>query len=172
MPYCSPRLSPRRRRYSSTWRTGDTAVRETRGCGCGWEDLGLVHHLHSIRSFEKLTGEGMTILGTDLVCIVEEVLPQRFGGSITDYQLVEREDEAGFTRIDILISPDVPGVDEADARRIVFDALKKDGARSGSAGLSVEVWKQADTLRIRRDYPKRTKVGKIFSFQTERLQPK
>jgi hypothetical protein len=37
----------------------------------------------------------MNFLGTDLLRLIDEVLPARFGGAPTDYQFVEREDERG-----------------------------------------------------------------------------
>jgi len=146
---------------------GDFGVIEERKCGCGWEKLGLKRHIHTIRSFEKLTGEGMTILNTDLIRIVEDVLPERFGGSITDYQIVEREDKEGFTKLEILVSPDLGDIDEEKVLDTILSELKIKGKDSGSAGLSAEMWEKAKTIRIKREYPKKTKVGKIFSFQVE-----
>jgi len=66
--------------------SGDYGVLETRECGCELGALGWKQHLHSIRSFDKLTGWGMTFVGTNLVHIVEAVLPARFGGASTDYR--------------------------------------------------------------------------------------
>jgi hypothetical protein len=57
--------------------------------------LGWTTHLRDIRSQEKLTAGGMTFLDTDLIRVLEEVLPARFGGAPTDYQLVEEEAEEG-----------------------------------------------------------------------------
>ena len=53
----------------------DYGVVETRSCGCLFGQLGFDTHIHDIRSFAKLTGSGMTIIGTDFVRILEEVLP-------------------------------------------------------------------------------------------------
>ena len=146
---------------------GDFGVIEKRDCGCKWEKLGLLEHVHTIRSFEKLTGEGMTILNTDLIRIVEEVLPERFGGSSTDYQIIEREEEDGFTKLEIRVSPDIGDINEKEVLETILSELKIKGKDSGSSSLSVEIWEKAKTMRINREYPKRTKVGKIFSFQIE-----
>jgi len=67
---------------------GDQAEIERRNCGCPVEKLGWSTHLHSIRSFEKLTAGGMTFVDADLIRTLEEILPARFGGGPTDYQLV------------------------------------------------------------------------------------
>lgn len=69
--------------------SGDYGELEERDCGCLLGRIGLSLHLHGVRSYEKLTSEGMTFLGPDLLRLTEEVLPTRFGGDPTDYQLVE-----------------------------------------------------------------------------------
>jgi len=77
----------------------DYGVMEARQCDCLLGQLGFNTHLHSIRSFAKLTGIGMNIVGTDFVRILEEVLPAKYGGAATDYQLVEEEDSRGQTHL-------------------------------------------------------------------------
>lgn len=148
--------------------TGDMCVSEQRSCGCGWDTLGFSAHIHTIRSFEKLTGEGMTILNSDLIRILEEVLPMRYGGSLTDYQLLEEEDRHGFTRIFLLVSPDVGDLDENDVLRCIGDELRRNGGVGGSNALSVDVWEGAGTFGIRREYPRSTTSGKILSFQVSK----
>jgi hypothetical protein len=70
---------------------GDYAVLETRRCGCRFDGYGYLQHLHTIRSFGKLTGDGVTFIGSDILHILERSLPRRFGGSMADYQLVEEQ---------------------------------------------------------------------------------
>ena len=84
--------------------SGDYGVIETRSCGCKFEELGFTDHIHNIRGFDKLSSAGMTFVGTDLVRIIEEVLPAKFGGASTDYQMVEEEDKKGHTRMSIVES--------------------------------------------------------------------
>ena len=50
-------------------------------CGCLLGRLGLRLHLHTIRSHEKLTSEGLNFLGHDIIRLVEDVLPRQFGGA-------------------------------------------------------------------------------------------
>ena len=71
--------------------SGDYAVRSEHECTCGALPAGFKSHLHTIRSYEKLTSEGMNFLGTDLLALVEQVLPAQFGGCSTDYQFIEQE---------------------------------------------------------------------------------
>jgi hypothetical protein len=59
---------------------GDRAALEERSCGCPLAELGWRTHLHGIRSFEKLTGGGVTFLDSDVIRVLEDVLPGRFGG--------------------------------------------------------------------------------------------
>jgi hypothetical protein len=60
---------------------GDQATVVQRPCGCSLESLGWTTHLHTIRSFEKLTAGGMTFFDTDLVLVIEGALPKQFGGN-------------------------------------------------------------------------------------------
>ncbi|HVY54434.1 MAG TPA: hypothetical protein VHC46_01630, partial [Thermodesulfobacteriota bacterium] len=55
----------------------DYGVLEDRSCGCAVGEAGFTKHLSGIRSYEKLTSGGVTFLGTELLRLVEEVLPQR-----------------------------------------------------------------------------------------------
>src|SRR5262249_40688736 len=63
----------------------DYGVVETRSCGCAMEKLGYHLHIRDIHSFRKLTGEGVTLIGGEILDVIERVLPARFGGSPLDY---------------------------------------------------------------------------------------
>src|SRR5205807_4758869 len=93
--------------------TDDYGVFEQRSCGCGLEELGFTEHIRDVFSFSKLTGEGVTLVGSDAVRILEEVLPSRFGGTPLDYQLQEEEDADGLTRLTLVVSPRVHIDDES-----------------------------------------------------------
>ena len=67
----------------------DYGILEKRRCGCYLEECGYTLHVRDIHRLRKLTGEGMTIMGTDMIRILEEELPSEFGGSALDYQLVD-----------------------------------------------------------------------------------
>src|SRR5262249_41055382 len=82
---------------------GDKATVTTRRCGCAVEYLGWSTHLSEIRSYEKLTAGGMTFLDSDVIRVLDEILPARFGGGPTDYQLVEDEGADGRPRIRLLV---------------------------------------------------------------------
>ncbi|MEW5916922.1 MAG: hypothetical protein AB1762_10975, partial [Gemmatimonadota bacterium] len=159
-------LLPSARKVMLNVELDDYGIVEERDCGCVWQELGFRTHLRGIRSFRKLTGEGMTLIGTDMVRILEEDLPQRFGGSALDYQLLEEEDERGFTRLSVVVSPDIPLSNESDVIDVVLKALESAGH---AASLSRTIWGQAQTLRVRRMHPVWTKRGKLMPLHMERL---
>lgn len=137
----------------------DYGVVDTKPCGCMWESLGFPEHLREIRSFRKLTGEGVTLVGSDMERILDELLPARFGGSALDYQFAEEEDERGFTRLTLRVSPHVTLPDESEAVEFVLRALED----SGAAGMMAQsTWRQAGTLRIKREVPTMTARGKLM----------
>jgi hypothetical protein len=147
---------------------GDYGVLEDRACGCPFDRLGFLQHVHTIRSYEKLTSEGMQFVGTELLELIEEVLPARFGGAPTDYQLVE-EDEGGVSKVSLVVSPRVGAIDE---ERMITTALDVLGfSPRGRAGNRVmaELWRDARTLRVIRREPHATRAAKILPLHV--IQP-
>lgn len=142
----------------------DEGIVEERSCGCPLEAIGFRTHVREIRSYGRLTGEGVTLVGSEMVRILEEVLPAHFGGSPLDYQLVEEEDEKGFTRLTLVVSPHVTASDEALCGA-VFSALSREG---GAAEMARGLWEQAGTLRVRRSQPHVSERGKQPSFRSIR----
>jgi hypothetical protein len=140
----------------------DYGVVERRSCGCEFGDLGYHRHITGIRSFSKLTGEGVTLVGSEMTRILEEVLPNKFGGGPLDYQLVEEEDEHGLSRLVLLVHPRVDVPVEEKVIEEVLDAL---GTDNDAAGLARVFWKQAETFRVRREEPEWTSRGKLRSLR-------
>ncbi len=143
----------------------DYGIIEHRSCGCPLETYGFTEHLRHVRSFRKLTGEGVTLVGSEMVHILQEVLPARFGGSPLDYQLLEEEDENGFTRLSLLVSPKVEIADETEVIEAVLEAL---GRSSVAADLARAIWSQARTLRVKRTEPIWTARGKLMPLHVKR----
>jgi hypothetical protein len=143
----------------------DFGIVEQRSCGCGFESLGFTTHVRDIRSFRKLTGEGVTLIGTDMEHILEDVLPSRFGGSHLDYQMVEEEDERGFTRLTLVAAPHLRLPDESVVVDAVHQALR---ARGPGAEMSRGLWTQASTLRLRREQPTVSARGKWIPLRVAR----
>jgi hypothetical protein len=148
---------------------GDYGVIETRQCGCKLEELGLTEHIYNIRSFDKLTGEGMSFAGTDLVRIMEEILPARFGGTSIDYQMMEEEDKQGHTRLSIIVSPEVGEIDEDELVQTVLTELSKG---KDTQRMMTEIWAQAGMLRVRRQRPFVTATGKLLPLHIQKSKIK
>lgn len=140
---------------------GDYGVVERRSCGCRLEALGLRDHISQIRSFEKLTTEGMTFVRTRLEQVLQEVLPARFGGSSADYQVVEHEAD-GIRRLYLLVNPTLGEMDDAHVKRAFLAELAGDGELDG---YMARTWERAGSIEIRRQPPVVTRAGKVFPFQ-------
>lgn len=138
---------------------GDYGVIEKRDCGCKFSKLGFHYHISNIRGFDKLTGEGMTFVGADLIRIIEEVLPAKFGGASVDYQMVEEEDEEGHTRMSVLVSPEVGAINEDELIKTILAELSKG---KDTQRMMTEMWSQAKTLRVKRMRPYVTAAGKLL----------
>ncbi len=146
----------------------DYGTVESRPCGCPWGALGFTTHVSDIRSFRKLTGEGVTLIGTDIERILGEVLPRVHGGSAVDYQLVEEEGEYGQTHVTLLVDPSVSLADEQGPAATFLAAI---GAMGTRAGLTHALWQQAGTLRVRRAPPHWTARGKLLPLHLSRRAP-
>jgi hypothetical protein len=157
--FCFTTLLPTTSKIMLNVETDDYGVIETRSCGCPLEAYGFTEHLRDIRSFRKLTSEGVTLVGSEMLRILDEVLPAKFGGSPLDYQLMEEEDEQGFTRLNLLVSPKIEIEDEVAVIETVMEAL---GRSSVAADLARAYWSQAKTLRVKRMEPVWTARGKLM----------
>lgn len=138
---------------------GDQAELVRRACGCPRERPGRDLHLHTIRSFEKLTAGGMTFLDADVVRVLEEVLPARFGGAPTDYQLLEEQLEDGRPRLRLLVHPRLGPLDPPTVADAFLGAIGGVADRERVMELQ---WRQADLLRVERRAPLTTAAGKIL----------
>lgn len=146
----------------------DYGIVEERHCGCDLEQAGYTTHLREISSYQKLTGEGVTLIGSEMLHILEEVLPARFGGSPLDYQLLEQEDAKGFTRLYLVISPRIEIRDEQQVIEVVLNALRKSSAMANAART---VWQHAGIFQIMRAEPVWTQRGKYLPLRRERAIP-
>jgi hypothetical protein len=139
--------------------TGDYGVLEERDCACALGKAGFRRHLHTIRSHEKLTTAGMTFLGDDLLTLLDEVLPARYGGGPEDYQLVEEEGTDGVPRVTLVVSPRLGEFDDGEMLETVFGHLS---AKGRALRMMAEVWHGGDTVRVARREPHVTAGGKVL----------
>jgi hypothetical protein len=136
---------------------GDYAVARARSCGCPLDALGFHMHLHDIRSFEKLTAAGPTFLGPDLITLIEEVLPTRFGGTGLDYQFIE-DDEHGLPRVLLAVHPRLGPVAEREILNVALSHL----SRVPGGRLMADVWRDSGVLRLVRREPISTGALKLL----------
>ena len=99
----------------------------------------------------------MSFLGTELLRLLGEILPARFGGYPTDYQLVEEED-GGLPKVYIVVSPRVENLNEKAVVSVVYQVLQ--GYPGGN--IMANVWQQAKTLRVVSREPYSTSSAKIL----------
>jgi hypothetical protein len=138
---------------------GDRATISNRECGCGLEHEGLRTHIRDVRSFEKLTAGGVALLDSDVIKVLEEVMPSNFGGRPADWQLIERVDGQGARpEVALVVDPSVgPLTDQA-----VIDAFLSaiGGGDSGERLMELQ-WRDAGVISVLRETPARTASGKV-----------
>jgi hypothetical protein len=132
---------------------------------CPLAGLGWTSRLRRIRSFEKLSAGGMTFLDVDITRVLEQVLPARFGGGPTHYQLVEEEDANGTPRLALLVDPAVGAVTPGE---VVATFLAAIGQGGGAERVMALAWRDAGILRIERRPPLVTPSGKILHLHVAR----
>lgn len=145
----------------------DYGVVEERRCGCELEACGYTTHLSGIGSYSKLVGEGVTLIGNEMLNILEQVLPARFGGSPQDYQLMEEEDGQGLTRLFLLIHPRVQIADSQEVLDVMHAALRQSSPMADAARV---LWQQAQTIQIKRMEPVWTGGRKLMPLYIRRRQ--
>lgn len=157
-------LAPTARTILLNASLGDRAVVTRRRCGCPLEALGWTTHLHTIRSDEKVTAGGMNFADLELARALEEVLPARFGGSPTHYQLLEDEGPVGEPRLWLLVHPAVGLLDEDRVREVFLDAIAPGSGVERVMGLA---WREAGVLRVQRRAPVPAANGKILHVHVD-----
>lgn len=142
----------------------DYGIVEERSCGCPLDTYGFTTHLREIRSYSKMLGEAVTLIGNEMLRILEDVLPACFGGTPLDYQLLEAEDEHGLTRLYLVIHPRIQIQDEQAVIGAVLDGMR---ASSPTADAARAMWQHAQTIRIKRAEPQITARGKFSPLRKE-----
>ncbi|UCF38488.1 MAG: hypothetical protein JSU96_06505 [Acidobacteriota bacterium] len=137
---------------------GDRGVIATRNCDCPLSQAGFRQTVHTIRSYEKLTSEGMLFTSTDLAAVVEDLLPQRFGGDPSDYQFVESSRD-GLTEVHLILSPRLGKLNDLEVIDAVMSFL---GDQSDGYRLMTKFWADGGTLKVVREEPKATRASKIL----------
>lgn len=135
----------------------DSGVLEKASCDCVFARAGFTEQIRDVSSFGKLTGQGMTLVGSDLVRVLEEVLPARFGGGPGDYQLVEHEG-AVQTQLTLRVSRRVPLSSSEEVEHFFLKEIR----RFYGGTLAARVWKHAGGVQVIIAEPLLTAGGKIL----------
>ncbi|HEY7139688.1 MAG TPA: hypothetical protein VIE44_06310 [Methylomirabilota bacterium] len=128
---------------------GDEAVLGPRTCGCPLEALGLTTHIHDLRNSVRLTVGGIKLFEADVARVLDTILPARFGGGPTDYQLCQ-EDGSDPPRLHLLVHPRLGPVDSAAVGAAFLAAV---GAEGGAERVASLAWDAARVLRVERRAP-------------------
>lgn len=146
----------------------DFGIIEERDCGCPLHQMGFTKHIRGISSYRKLTGEGVTLVGSDMVHILEHILPAQFGGSLLDYQLVEEENEQGLTKLYLYVDPAV-SVQSDDMLSQAFLSAMKESVPS--ARLAQAEYRTGHVVTVKRQKPLQSSRGKYFPIRTLNMKP-
>jgi hypothetical protein len=134
----------------------DCGVIGKAACDCFYTQAGLTEQVSDIHSYGKLTGLGMTLLGTDMAGLIEDVLPRRLGGGPGDCQLVQRESGADTT-LSLRLSPRLKLDSLQHARACFLDELR----RVYGGSLAARTWMHADAIEVVIAEPLDTVSGKV-----------
>jgi len=144
---------------------GDQANVTRRSCDCPLDELGWHIHLSQVRSFEKLTAGGLQFLDLDVIRVLEDVLPRRFGGTPLDYQIVERSDRPGSrAQIQLILSPDLGELNSDEVLNTFLEALG--GGSEGEKFMELQL-RDGMVVEVIRQRPLQTTSGKILHLHSE-----
>lgn len=137
---------------------GDLAEIGDRDCGCLLGARGLATHVRRVGSDRHLTLGGGKYTIENLARLVEQTLPERCGGTVGDYQLVEEHGGDGRGHVTLRVHPRADVRDDAHLLATLRGELA-----AGSRGnrFVVSAWSESGALRIVRQAPAATPRGKI-----------
>ena len=135
---------------------GDAAILCEARCACRFQALGFTRQLKEIGTYDKVTAQGVTLGRADMVRLLEEVLPSRFGGGAADYQLVESE-ARGQTQLTLRVSPRVGAAAAADIR----EGFLREVREIYGGELAFGLWRHAEGLEVVLEEPLATPAGKV-----------
>jgi hypothetical protein len=138
---------------------GDFGGLAVRPCDCLFGQLGMNVHVSEVRSYDKLTCEGMTLLGSQLYDAVGEVVEEA-GGSPDDYQFWETHGDCGPAKLVVAVNPRIGGLNDEKFAGAVLEKL-----RGKNLHVTSQVWEQAKVLRLVRAQPEITRGFKMLPIK-------
>jgi len=135
----------------------DAGVLEPVDCDCEFGRAGMNWQIRDIYSYGKLTGQGVTLIGSDVVRLLESALPERFGGGPGDYQLIEC-DGSRQAQLELRISPRARARSPQEVRDFLLREIR--GCYGGS--LAARLWTHSGGLEAVVAEPLATPNGKVL----------
>jgi len=139
----------------------DAGILEPATCQCQFSAAGMSLQVRDIFSYGKLTGQGVTLYGTDVVHILEQALPRRFGGAAGDYQLVESEGTRQ-TQLVLRVSPRIVSGAGNAATAEVRDFFLAEIRRCYGGSLAARLWQHSAGVEVVFEEPLTTPSGKVL----------
>ena len=143
----------------------DSGILEPATCDCEYSAAGFTTQVRNIFSYGKLTGQGITLCGSDVLSILETALPRRFGGAPGDYQLVEREGESQ-TELVLRVSPRTGSASTEEIRDFFLSELR----RCYGGTLAARQWNHSGGLAVTREEPCAIRGGKVLPLHVLGLE--
>ncbi|HLG95947.1 MAG TPA: hypothetical protein VKX49_06520 [Bryobacteraceae bacterium] len=135
---------------------GDTGVIEKATCNCLFSRLGFDLQVRDIAAISKVTAQGITLELTEVVPLLEEALPARFGGHPGDYQLCEIE-TGSQTEIVLHIRPRATAATPEEVLKYFLGEVK----RVYGGSLSVVSWLHSEGIHAKIAPPVLASTGKF-----------
>jgi len=135
----------------------DDGVLDRATCDCVYSRVGFTRRLDQINSFGKTTPQGITFHRTDLVNVIEVLLPGQLGGGPGDYQLVECEARNGQTQLRLHVSPRLGLTDCGRIRDLFLDIIRPRWA----GALATREWINSGGVDVVFAEPIATRTGKV-----------
>jgi phenylacetate-coenzyme A ligase PaaK-like adenylate-forming protein len=139
---------------------GDSGTIEPTSCDCGFSRLGLNVQVRDMAAISKVTAQGMTVGADELVQVLEEALPAKFGGRPGDYQIVETE-AASQTEVILRIRPGVTSAPPEQVLQVFLDEAR----RLYGGSLSVLSWVHSNGIRAEFAAPILAGTGKFRAIR-------
>ncbi len=128
-------------------------------CDCPLKHLGMTQQIDDIFSYGKLTGYGTSLMGGEILTLLEERLPAKFGGVPSDYQLVEREGTSQ-TELELRIHPRLKIASAEEVRVYFLEEIR--GLWGGS--LTRRFWTRSESVRAVVAEPYMVGRGKVHAL--------
>ena len=153
-------LLPFHPRFLINVEIGDTGIIEPATCDCTYSRIGYVQQVREIAAISKICGQGSTLYARDIVQVLEEGLPARFGGRPGDYQLIEVEGVAQ-TDLELRVHPRLA----IASPQAVLESFLAQCRNTYGGALAVRLWTESRGIRVETKSPVLASSGKFRALR-------